>query len=212
MSSFFSSIRPILEALYFMSAIALAVFAYKGLEQLRITREIANKNTQREAFKLAAEQCRYFAEHIVPGLSKAIEEYKQFKMTCCANTTFKVVKGEIVDDNFNLELVKRDLSAAGLGLIGFLNNLEGFALFFVSGIAEETVGYRETAVAFCNQVRAFMPLIYGLRTRGARYESTVSLYEIWNNRLDCEALKRKKESIDAQLQGIENQTVKILGT
>jgi len=52
-------LRPILEFLYFLAAIALAIFAYKGLEQLKltlrqleITREIANKNTQREAFKL----------------------------------------------------------------------------------------------------------------------------------------------------------------
>ena len=33
-------------------------------------------------------------------------------------------------------------------LISFLNSLEGFAPFFVSGIAEEKVGYQETATSF----------------------------------------------------------------
>ena len=212
-------LHPIRETLYFLSAAALAIFAFKGLEQLKltleqleITREIANKNTQREAFKLAAEQCRYFAERVVPLLVKARDECQQSKMTCLNNPQFKIVKGEITEHNFNHALLAQELRGDKPHLIGYLNSLEGFALFFASGIAEEVVGYQETATAFCSGVRSCMPAIYFLRSVGVRYESTVKLYEIWSNRLESEALKKKKESIDAKLEGMKVEGIKTLGT
>jgi hypothetical protein len=91
LDSWLTLLRPILESLFFLATIALAIFAFKGLKQLKptliqleITREIANKNTQREAFKLAAEQCRYYGDYIVPLQSKAREECNELKITCFA--------------------------------------------------------------------------------------------------------------------------------
>jgi hypothetical protein len=212
-------LRPILESLFFLATIALAVFAFKGLEQLKltlvqleITREIANKNTQREAFKLAAEQCRYYGDYIVPLQSKAREECNQFKITCFADPRFKIVGGEIVEHNFDKALVTKEMGGDRPGLVSFLNSLEGFALFFVSGIAEEKVGYQETATSFCTGVRKYMPLIWLFRSVGVRYESTVKLYEIWSNRQESEALTKSKDSIDAKLKSIKTENVKTLGT
>ena len=89
-------------------------------------------------------------------------------------------------------------------LISFLNSLEGFALFFVSGIAEEKVGYQETATSFCEGVKRYMPVIWLVRSVGVRYESTV-------NRQECEALTKSKESIQAKLKGIKTEDIKTLG-
>jgi hypothetical protein len=58
--------RPIFETLYFLAAVALAAVAYKGLEQLRIAKDTAKMNARREAFKLAADECRNFAIQVVP--------------------------------------------------------------------------------------------------------------------------------------------------
>ncbi|MFZ1010299.1 MAG: hypothetical protein WAN65_25905 [Candidatus Sulfotelmatobacter sp.] len=65
--------RGILELLYFASGIAIAVFAFLGLrqvklglEQLQITKEIARTNAKRESVKFASDQCRYFAETAMP--------------------------------------------------------------------------------------------------------------------------------------------------
>jgi len=96
-------------------------------------------------------------------------------------------------------------------LISFLNSLEGFAPFFVSGIAEEKVGYQETATSFCEGVKRYMPVIWLVRSVGVWYESTVILYEIWSNRQECEALTRSKESIQAKLKGIKTEDIKTLG-
>ena len=57
----------------------MAIFAYKGLtqikltlEQLKLTREIAKTNAKREAYKLAAEQCGFFAEKSLPSGSRFV--------------------------------------------------------------------------------------------------------------------------------------------
>ena len=66
LNSLLTAVRPLLETLYFLAAIALVPIAIKGLEQLKIAKETARTNAQREAFKLAAEECRNFALHVVP--------------------------------------------------------------------------------------------------------------------------------------------------
>jgi hypothetical protein len=62
----FATLRDILELLYFVSGIAIAVAAFWGLKQLQISKQIARTNATREAIKLAADQCRHYAETSVP--------------------------------------------------------------------------------------------------------------------------------------------------
>lgn len=216
LDGYLASLRPILESLYFLSAVALAIFAYRALAQLKLTREIANRNTQREAFKLAAEECRYFGEHIVALGNKAWEECKELKITCFENRQFKVRDGEIVEHNFDRDLLLHDLVRKETNghpphLLTFLNSLEGFSIFFVKGIAEDSVGYQETASTFCSWVKTYMSAIWLQRSVGVRYESTVKLYGIWSNRLEAEALARNKETIDAVLRGAKDKVIPRLG-
>jgi len=60
----FETLRAILELLYFAAGIAIAVAAFFGLRQIRLTKQIAIKNAKREDLKFAAERCQYFAERV----------------------------------------------------------------------------------------------------------------------------------------------------
>lgn len=48
-----------------ISGVAIAVAVFWGLQQLKISKEIAKLNATREAFRLAADECRHFAQDVV---------------------------------------------------------------------------------------------------------------------------------------------------
>ena len=135
-------LRPILEALYFLSATALAVFAFKGLkqirltvEQLQLTRDIAKTNAKRESFKLAADECRHFAQNVLIEARLIGDECKDLKLTTLGRKwKFKIANGEIAEHNFpELKVIAAEVSKCASKLITFLNSLEAFAIFFASG-------------------------------------------------------------------------------
>jgi hypothetical protein len=201
--------RTVFELLYFTSGIAVAVAAFKGLGQLKVglnqvkigldqlktTREIASTGARREAVKLAAEQCRYFAETAVPLRSKFIEEYNKagwhFMSTAQlpGQPSFSLQNCEIAQHFFDLKALQAEFHVGGNGIILFLNALEAFAIPFVAGVADEEIGYQETAPAFCGSVIESMPAIFHLRTTtGVRFESAVRLFALWNNRTMATAM------------------------
>jgi hypothetical protein len=211
-NSWLVELRPIMETLFFIATIALAVFAFKALDQLRIAKEIARTSAKREAFKLAAEQCRYFAEQVVPSSNTVAAKCKQLNLASFASPKFEIVTGEIVSHDFSDDALSTDFAKCALELMAFLNTIEAFSIFFVEGIAEELVAYRETGVTFCKTMRLFMPAVYQFRKYGVRYESTVKLYEIWNARMTSEKLLAERKSIDTSLKGLRKDGIKPIGT
>ncbi|MFZ0859893.1 MAG: hypothetical protein WAN18_04370, partial [Candidatus Sulfotelmatobacter sp.] len=53
------------------------------------------------------------------------------------------------------------------GAVTYLNALEAFAIPFAAGVADEDIGYRETARPFCQGALAYMPVIFQLRATNA---------------------------------------------
>lgn len=193
-SCWFRAIRAILELLYFASGIVIAVAAVWALEQIKLTKQIANKNARRESVKLAAELCKYFAEDVIPSWNRTNEEYRRLNLTFLTVTPpqgqppFVINKGEIVTHHFNAAQLAQEVPRAQFA-VDFLNIMEAFAIPFAAGVADEDIGYQETARPFCQSAQAYMPLLYQLRLQNAgRYESIVKLYGTWTNRLAAETV------------------------
>jgi hypothetical protein len=213
LNSLLTAVRPLLETLYFLAAIALVPIAIKGLEQLKIAKETARTNAQREAFKLAAEECRNFALHVVPLVEALDNLVQNLKLTSFGNTKFRISKGEISEHNFSVDRLKIEFPKCGHDLIAFLNALEAFSIFFASRIADETVAYRETGETFLKIAAKYMPGIYLLRAlKSGRFESTVELYELWDARMQSENLLRSKESINTALESLKKEPLRPIGT
>jgi len=202
-NGWFAAIRAILELLYFASGIVIAVAAVRALTQIAVTKQIAKKNSRRESVKLAAELCKYFAESVVSARHKAVEEYKKGGFTCLevlvprGQEPFVIKDGEITDPYFNLKQLGEELPYFNSAIM-YLNTMEAFAIPFVAGVADEDIGYTETAIAFCLGAKHYMPVIFMLRVVNAgRFESIVKLYETWNKRVAAErsapALKAMQE-------------------
>jgi hypothetical protein len=192
-------IKSILEAAYFVAGIAIAIAAFKGLgqlniglEQLKATKEIAKKNALSEALRFATERCQYFADVVVPAQEVFIQAYMQAKCTfrqMSANCSVK--NGEInTSPGFNTAAFDSESVRLRMEIPTFLNTLEAFAIPFVARVADDDLGYQETGISFCSMVRDTLVLLYHTRQRdySGRYESTVKLYERWNDRRIAEEL------------------------
>jgi hypothetical protein len=205
MSQLYCTIRAFLELLYFASGIAIAIAAFLGLRQLKIgleqvaiSKEVARTNAKRESVRYAADQCRYFAEEMVPALAKLGTEYQRLGLTFLNTLApdnqgprqFMVQKGEIVPARgYDLSLLDRDWPKIAGPVVTYLNACESFAIPFAEGVADEDIGYRETARAFCQGIQECLPAIFQLRrTNQARYESTIKLHTMWSGRLTAEAV------------------------
>jgi len=199
--------RAILELLYFASSVAIAVFAFLGLkqiklglEQLKITKEIARTNAKRESVKFASDQARYFAEVCSPLGAKMWEEYRQKHFVYLnppqRQPPFIVQQGEIVSQNFDLKALNEEFPKSET-IVEFLNSLEAFAIPFAAGLADEDIGFSEGARPFCQGVLQTMPALFYLRQNQlGRYESAVKLYEIWSRRLTAEVAAPAMKALD----------------
>lgn len=206
--------RSILELLYFASGITIAVAAVWGLQQLRITRQIARTGAKREALKFAAERCQYFAEHAVPTGARTANEYNQLGLKFLGVTNkWSIQNGEIVNHNFDPKLIGAEFPKVGAVLVDDLNTLEAFAIPFAAGVADDDLGYQETAIAFCQRVKTYMPAYFHLRRiRDARYESTIKLFDMWNKRLTATAVASAMKPMQEFLRSVENERIKLIGT
>ncbi|MBZ5614153.1 MAG: hypothetical protein LAO23_09115 [Acidobacteriia bacterium] len=205
-SGWFVTLRSILELVYFVSAVVLTAVAFYGLKQLRLTKQIAAKNAKRESIKFATERCQYFAETVIPLQDAAANVYRQNKLTCLNNQRFKVEKGEIVQHNFDpqrMALSEREFSVVGANIVSFLNSLEAFAIPFVAGVADDELGFQETASSFCKGLSEVMLMIVVMRGRGPRYESAVKLYECWGARLEAQKLRPLVQSMSEKINAAE---------
>ena len=214
LNNWLALLHPIFETLFFISGLALAFIALKGLEQLRIAKQTAKIGAKREAFKLAAEQCRYFAERVVPFSDTLCKLCDKLNLTSFSSPgrKFDILNGEITSHEFPEQTLLDDSLKCKEELIASLNSVEAFSIFFAEGIAEESVAYRETGTTFCATMRRFMPAIYLYRKYGVRYESTVKLYELWNARMTSEKLLKQRTSLDSSLQGLKKDGIKTIGT
>jgi hypothetical protein len=214
-------IRSILELLYFASGIVIAVAVVLslkqiriGLQQLKTTREIANTNAKREAIKLAAEQCNYYAERTVPLFTEFVSEYKRLGLKYMSTKPqFAIQNGEIVNTNFDTKLLDAEVPKIIIPLVNFLNSVEAFAIPFAAAVADENLGYQETAINFCQTVRVHMSGLFQMRrTNNGRFESTIRLYMLWNNRLVGHALAPIMETLEELVKSGQEQKINPLGT
>lgn len=211
-TGWFVTTRAVLELLYYVAGIAIAVAAFWGLKQLRISKQIARTSAKREAIKFAAERCQYFADHTVEMASQFTAEYRRLGLQFLSKELqFVVHKGEITKHNFDERLLDTEIPRISKCYVGYMNTMEAFAIPFAAGVADDKLGFQETAHAFVQGVQMCMPGIFHQRKHnGPRYESTVRLYEHWNSQLAAQRLAPVMKSMEEIIKAAEKGSIKTL--
>ena len=221
----FHIVRNGLEVLYFASGIVFVVIAIKGLrqinvglEQIKVTKKIAETSARREAYKLASDQCRMLAEQLIPKINELDKHLAEAKITMFAGQIprkFTIQDGEIISHDFDEKAVVSVMLSAEycLSINSVINQLEGYAIPFATGVADEEIGYRETGMGFCSILARYMPAFWLMRERRvAEYKSVIELYEMWNDRLKLEELQLRKQEIDNGITKVKVRKVQTIGS
>jgi hypothetical protein len=186
-----SSFRSILEILYFVTSPFILAVAIIGLKQLTISKENAKINAKRDSFKLAAEQSKYYFEYIIPKLNDIDESMNKVKLASLGEADVSMSGKELIlkyklNPNIHIDLMSQ--------IVETLNVIEGVAIFFTSGVAEEKVAFSTIGKTFTNSMEKFLAFICDVQKDGY-YHNILELYILWNDRFNKQnALNSKIEA------------------
>ena len=216
----FTDIRSWLELLYFISGIVVMFLIGFGLRQLQLakeqlttTKEMFRTQSKRAAMEAAVTECRRFSETIIQD-SLAIDKY------CKENsiTYFEDAKFVKTDGGFTVDAkdVKKDdiekLSNAEDLLNRFVNGLEAFALFFLSGVADENIAFHANAKSYIQLAETAFKLFPMFNVEEDDAEPIKDLYFMWHKKYEAKKLKIKQKEIASKLATYSEKNIKAIGT
>lgn len=216
---FIKDLNEILNTIYLICAGPVLIYiAYKGLEQIKaakenskITKENSKIQCKRESFKLAGEQCIYLAEKIIPMYSNFIAELEKNNSKFFDKFEIKVDKEKI---GVRLKEKLTDIDLDGLEKSVYLkdlsNSLEGFSLYFASGVASEKAGYNTAGRCYCSIVEKLMPILLPEFKKGY-FKNIMYLFVIWQNRCKNEDLNLKKKQLEKEIEQTTEMDIKTIG-
>lgn len=230
------TVRSILEALYFASGVAIAIAAFKALDQIRLARgqltvaadalavakgDIALR-VQREAIVQAAQQCDRFADEIIPRLYAWQQAIREAGGT--SDERWQLNDQEFAWTSFAdrkaAEKWQKDPKTDGASnpAIKALNGMEAFAVYFVKGAADETVAFPSAGKVFCDYVEALAPILVALIEKGKNeylisgpFENVVSLYKLWSVRVKRGKLEEEAKGLGLTVEG-ERKSLRPIGS
>ncbi len=125
---------------------------------------------------------------------------------------FVIKDGEFVSANCDTGLIQREFPQIQVEVLQYLNGLEYFAILFAAGVADEDIGYRETALAFCEGLNFVMAALYHLRTQNhGRFDSIIRLFEVWNRRTAARAVAPFMSSMQALIDQANSDKIQTIG-
>lgn len=203
-NSFFKGLKYIVEIISLLTAPVILYLAYRGLEQIKLAKKESKLNSKREAYKITAEQCKDYQGRIIALhnqlFNKETEEKAKF---------LKESKVTITDKNISVEFVKDDTEKISTELLEVVNAMEGFSLFFVSGLGNERVAYETIGETFVDSTKYLLPFLIAYGNK-KRFKNTMSLFIIWYKRREKDELEIEKKVLEDKLKTKKTVEIKHL--
>ena len=186
---------PLLDA----AAKIVAIIGVVGLRfaycQYRHSVRIAERNERRAAVELAVRECVNFGSALLPQLAKLRKDiddsgcqfFKHFKLVL-EEENLKPDTSAVTEEDY------KKLNEHLPETLHILNSLEGFAIPFVAGVADNRVGFVECGRAFIGVFEQFFGL-YARHDLKHYFPSTQTLY--WNWRKQIGKDDRRRMNLEA---------------
>ena len=218
--SLFMQVRDWLEILYFLSGVIVMILVALGLwqlkiakEQLETTKDIFQTQCKRAAVESAVIECRKFSETCVQS-SLALRKY------CNDNEIkyFEQVTFEETEKGFKVGMKKVEKEGA-LKLVDaepilneFINGLEAYALFFLSGVADEKIAFHSNGATFVTLCETAFKVFPIAKVSDEDAKPIKALYFMWREKLQANKLKIEERNLKEKLQGYEEKSLRAIGT
>ncbi|PKH88263.1 hypothetical protein [Colwellia sp. Bg11-28] len=190
--------KSYLEIAYFISGIIVAIAAIAALYQIKVAKDTLKIQSQREALSLTANQCQYYSDKIIK-LSNCVYDRRE-KLNC---DYFEPENWKVDTDGLDIKLECKIEKPVNLEVWAqaseLLNALDGFAIFFVSGIADESVAYKAISSSYISISERYMSLAIKAKEHDGYYAAHLELYVLWKNRKKQEQLKLKVSDLNKEI-------------
>jgi hypothetical protein len=197
-----TSARPYLEFAYFLAGIALCVGLLIAYGQLKIIKTDIDTKNIRSAKEKALEAVDCYSNKFVPLATTYFDEWM--------GAGLKMYKGPIGD--FSRDSIPRELresSGARYKLnhwLPALNQLQSLSSYFVTGVADECVGFNLMGRTFCVWVQCNYDVIAISRsaTTHPYWSRVVALYRMWGPRLTQAELEEERARLDKKIAAVKD--------
>lgn len=208
MSEFVSSVRPLLELLYFAAGVLLALGLGFAYGQLRVLKQDLRTRNIRTAREKALEACDRYFEKYVALANAYLEDRKDLPS----------YTGPIGD--FSRTSIPQSWEQQALSRFKIfswthaMNQLESIAAYFCTQVADEQSAYPIIGRSFVRTVELHYDLLANSRPTPASpyYASTVKLYKLWKARLQHDELAHQKSQLQNDINSLpQDQPIPPIG-
>ena len=210
-----NEIRNIAELMYFFSGVVLAILAIFGVRQVKLLKKDIRLRNERASKEKALEFVQHY-ETYVEFDAKFSDE--------CSSKRLPTYRGPIGD--FTLTSIPKEFLPIakkrfdGCWLDG-MNRLELVAGAFVSGVADEALGFKMIGPSFCGTVASHYDLISLTRDADSAnplfgsanplFQTIVDLYNLWAPRLSKAQLLRARDELEKQINATTDKKISPIG-
>ncbi|EGQ8146827.1 hypothetical protein WOC09_23455 [Vibrio parahaemolyticus] len=211
-------IKNYLELAYYASGICLLLVAYLALGQVKIAQEQLNEqrkalsiSSKRDALKLTSEQVVIYGKDIIPLINKFTTAVKKHEIEFFDKSEIVVETDSIIikpykDDEDYLK-VKEVIPE----FVELMNAMEAFAVYFTSGVADESTAYNCLGSSYCNHLKKALPLAHIFDQNDKSYSASMQLFKVWYSRLVAEELELEQKKLMAKIDNLKEQRISIVG-
>lgn len=206
-----STIRPTFELIYFVASIVLIFGVWLSYRQLTLIKEDIRIKNKRAAAEMAIEACDIFSSKYVP---LSIAYFADIESLGYGHGHYT---GAIGDFSYN-SISERDQETclarqSRPSWFNAMNSLAVIASYFMTGVADESVGFRVLGRGFCASVEASYDLIAFMRkgVPNDYWADIIDLYALWKPRLTKLELELQRQGMDEVISGLKQKTITPIG-
>ena len=204
-----NTIRPAAELLYFAATICLAIVAIYALKQISLLKADMRARSERAAKEKAIDTSSAYLCAFVPLWNTYFLDLSRQQL--------HMYDGPIGDfHSASLPKSSVDMATkryAAISWLAAMNSLEAIAAAFVTGVADEIVGFEIIDRTYCGTVRDMYDILSLSRSERANpyFNSIVRLYQTWSPRLSKYELSVAKDDLEKRILEIPEKHIPSLG-
>jgi hypothetical protein len=191
-----------------LGTVALSAFALRGLRSLRLTRQEMLNRATKEGKLEAIHRLEEVAREIIPLNEPILDGLAAGKVQ-----VFLKVGGTVRfnPDPTDLASFRAWVVALPPGLyskiVGFLNRLEAWSVYFTAGVADDTEAFGPVAPLLRSWVGQYYPVLVVMRASRASgaFPNLIKLYTAWSARMDAQQLEKLHDELVAQMDRKQSQ-------
>lgn len=173
-----------------------------NLKSIEVNSEAIEVNSKREAFRLAAEQCETYNTDIMESEDEFVTELKELELVLHPNGS-KYNK-KILELFFSSDSNLFKLFAI------YVNKLEAFSSYFISGVADEKIAFAMVGIIFCEAYERYISYIE-IQAENSQFTNLKKLYDVWVTRLRKQRTEKQISDMQTKLENLKEKEISHIG-